>query len=362
MNNLSSNWQSWFRGSRGPYGEILPPPLVEHVTEEEALAQLVADNAALGAKVSVPQKGHARDGLINVALLYAHQMRLRQVLAGRFESSQEEALYEAVTMDGEPLSLRPLGLEWTRYPGFVPVLQAQTPGRLLIPRNRVGPDKPLLWRFGINGRGYSELFAHTDPVEVVAKAQALYVQLSRKDAETFEAKAKALVDAAHPSLLHDYALWQLDSEGEWNRGAGFRLQVIGSHNTMRLDTPSEARPVSLDPARAVKLLDALARQEGATADWPHPAVVAGWLARRNTVAPEAVVWGNDNLGLPAQIRRNGAVYMLEQRDDRLRVLANGRLAAEVLLELPLERWLSGELGGRPALALWAVWAGSGGAK
>ena len=273
----SSNWQSWFRGSRGPYGEILPPPLVEHVTEEEALARLVADNAALGVKVSVPQRGHARDGLINVALLYAHQMRLREVLAGRFESSQEEALYEAVTMDGESISLRPLGLEWARYIGFVPILQTQTPGRLLIPRNRVGPDKPILWRFGINGRGYSELFANIDSVKAVAKAQAIYVRLSTQDAETFEAKARALVDA--PSLLHDYALWQLDDAGEWNRGAGFRLQVIGAHNTMQLDTPSEARPVSLDPARAVKLLDALARQAGAEADWPRPVELADWLTR-----------------------------------------------------------------------------------
>ena len=33
---------------RGPYGEILPPPLVGGVAPEEALARLVADNAEMG--------------------------------------------------------------------------------------------------------------------------------------------------------------------------------------------------------------------------------------------------------------------------------------------------------------------------
>ncbi len=104
---------------RGPYGEILPPRLIEAVTPtdlEMLLLELTGDEAVGPDFIHDPFYQQ-------IALDYAHQQRLLQIFGGRFlDDAAATALYLAV-MRGEPLSLRPLGQAGTVYRTFAPLLQ-----------------------------------------------------------------------------------------------------------------------------------------------------------------------------------------------------------------------------------------------
>jgi hypothetical protein len=111
---------------RGPFGEILPPSLVAGMPADEALEVLARDS------------GEPAGVVENLGLVYVHQRRLRQVIGGELDESEARDLYQAVVVEGERLSLRPLGQEERAFSIFAPVLQ------------RIKGER---WRVGVAGQG-----------------------------------------------------------------------------------------------------------------------------------------------------------------------------------------------------------------
>ena len=344
---------------RGVYGEILAAPLTSNVTPEEAMDILIKANVANGVKEGRPKSGQAKDGFINVALMYVHAMRLREVLAGNCTDDYERDLYEAVTVNGETISMRPIALEWLRLPTFIPVLTAATP------ISKVGKGKPILWRVGMMGRGKSEVFAEANPAKAVERGQAFYLRYRAEDDKEFDARIKTILDAApSASLFYDLAQWQLDQSGRYSIGGEFHLSVIGAHNTLRLDTPQEARPIQMEPIKAVKLLHGIARKHHAPIpSYPSAAIVQEWLADLRVSKPKAVAWGKGKSILPAEITtKDGKSLTLDEKNGFMRVLSGGKVVTETSLDDLTRQWLTDEdSAGRTALAMWATWA-AGGAK
>jgi hypothetical protein len=147
--------------SHGPYNEIFAPPLLAGVSEDEALRKLYAVSLSLGSRIDLPKNKTERKYLVNRAMIFWHQMRLRQVISGtaKSETEIEQALREAVQA-GEPLSIRPLGREKMVCETFAPVLR------------RLDGDT---WQFGVPGQGKVITF-QTPPGKVIETAQQTYVE------------------------------------------------------------------------------------------------------------------------------------------------------------------------------------------
>jgi hypothetical protein len=141
----------------GPFGEVIPPPLVDGVTAEEAWQQ-----AGLGPRP--PGMGDAEFG--GLAAMALQQKRLAEALVGRASAPDARALYEAVTRRGQPLSLRPLGMEQESYRTFAPVLQ------------RVARDR---WRVGVQSHGKTQEIFAADPAQALDRARELYVQWAEEE-------------------------------------------------------------------------------------------------------------------------------------------------------------------------------------
>ena len=140
--------------SRGPHGEIFPPPLVAGASPEEALREMV------GGDIYERMEPAERKAFYGEALLYIHQQNLRRALAGEMADDPDaDALCWAVVQQGEPMSLRPLGMEEMEFKTFAPVLR------------RVGDDR---WQVGIPDDGHHVILIGDAP-SVLRQAQQLYV-------------------------------------------------------------------------------------------------------------------------------------------------------------------------------------------
>ena len=148
------------RFQRGLYNEILPPPLIGDVSPEEAFKRFYAFTLSKGQKIDKPETEEDRAVLYNLAGIFIHQMRLREVIGGQAETEVEIALRVAV-LDGERLSLRPLGMEQKVFDTFAPVLK------------RLGE---IDWLVGVPGTGQLAPLANVSPKDVIEQAQAIYVQ------------------------------------------------------------------------------------------------------------------------------------------------------------------------------------------
>lgn len=146
--------------TRGEYGEIVPPPLLSHLTPEEAIRRLYAVTALRGGHLDKPATPAGKQVVLNRALQLAHGLRLREVVAGTaLENDIERALYEAVR-NGALLSLRPLGLESWDHPSFAPVIRY------------AGGDE---WQIGLPEAGRMTVL-HAAAGEVIEQAQAVYLR------------------------------------------------------------------------------------------------------------------------------------------------------------------------------------------
>ena len=145
---------------RGPYNEILPPPLIGDVSPEEAWKRLYAFGLSKGHKLDKPETEADRAVLYNLGGVFVHQTRLREVIAGQAETDVEIALRDAV-WKGERLSLRPLGLEDKVFKTFAPVLE------------RLGTTE---WLVGLPGQGHVEPLIGVPPEDVIEQSQAIYVE------------------------------------------------------------------------------------------------------------------------------------------------------------------------------------------
>lgn len=144
---------------RGPYGEIFPPPLLSHITPEEAWKRYYAFNLSIGIKLDGPQSEAEKPVWYNLAAVYCHQIRLREVIGGsaKGETPVESALRAQVEA-GELLSIRPVGLEDNHPKSYAPVLK------------RLNASS---WQFSLPERGRStRIEAHAG--EAIKKAQMLY--------------------------------------------------------------------------------------------------------------------------------------------------------------------------------------------
>ncbi len=150
------------RFTKGPYGEIYPPPLFEGVTQAQVVNRFKALYLAKGKPLTDPKTDEGKKALINLAMTYHHQMHLRKVIGGQAKTETEKALHKAV-MAGERLSLRPIGHEDRQNSTFAPVLTF------------LGGEQ---WQVGLEGQG--QVF-DAPPEKAIEQAQAIYVGWSNAE-------------------------------------------------------------------------------------------------------------------------------------------------------------------------------------
>ena len=241
---------------RGPYGEIFPSPLVSSGDEEEALAALARDAEQRGSPITMPSRGQSLKGMINQGMVRLHQLNLQRALRGEMPDDPDaQALYQAVVVEGEPMSLRPLGLESLAFTTFAPVL-------------RHLQDK--LWRIGLPpapnmagkpGQGRTEIIAADEPGQALEKAWRLYVKWSNEESEQFGLIADKLLAAVPHSLYHDYWAGQLRSGQPAFIAPNVTIEWLGKHQTFRLTSPKGTRIFSVSgPERAARVAEAITRQ------------------------------------------------------------------------------------------------------
>ncbi len=335
----------WLEHARGPYGEILPPQLIDLADATDYLSRLVFESASLGHHVHVPKRGHALEGMHSVATAYAHQLRLRKVLAGQIESQLERELHDAVVVNSEPISLRPPGLEHLEFKEFAPVLQMIGTGR---------------WRVGLPGRGKVDELNEEDVRTVVERAQSIYLAWSDADDHQFSKEVKLALRATPKSLFHDYWHYLFEMHGVWDRGGGFRIALLGHHQTILFDTPTGSRVLETARPRAVHLCDALARRSGVQPPWPTLTDVEDWLDADAAPVPDHVEWnsGSTAAGLLATINLKDRDYALVRRSSLVLYPVEGprygKKLADSAWEDPFTSWL-GSGAGRAAISRWALW-------
>ena len=152
------------RFTKGPYGEIYPPPLFEGVTQAQVVARFKALHLAQGKPLTEPKTDEGKKALINLAMTYHHQMHFRKVIGGQGQTETERALHAAVVA-GERLSIRPIGHEGRENTTFAPVL------------TRLGEQQ---WQMGLDGQGNVRVVDATDD-QIIEQAQAIYVEWSRAE-------------------------------------------------------------------------------------------------------------------------------------------------------------------------------------
>lgn len=346
---------------RGPYGEIFPPPLLVGVDPDQALAELERASEELGSPiVNMPGRGRSRDGMYNLALLRAHQLRLRAAIAGHMmDDPDARDLHEAVAVQGEPMSLRPMGLEDLSFAGFAPVLQ------------RIEGDR---WRVGVEGHSKTAGIVASLP-EVVAKAQSVYVAWSDDDDVQWEGRIGRALKRMPHLLFHDLWAAQFQRDGVWDRGGGFRLQALRGHGTCRLETPAGVRILNASRLRAVHVCDALAMRAGVPFPVPQPGDVIAWLERegippvdRSTTpwqaGPVQFAWRSSGGRASALFSLGEERYVLLAGRRELTLHPAGKRGrphrkkrlGRTSVGDALPRWIAGEEG-RVALGMWALWAG-----
>ncbi|MCP4531613.1 MAG: hypothetical protein GY831_10325, partial [Delftia sp.] len=203
-------------------------------------------------------------GMYTVAIAHAHQHRLRLALDGKMMADPDASdLHQAVVVEGQPLSLRPVYQESLTFSSFAPVLQR-------VDENR--------WWVGAQGRGRTAEIRAT-PGEAVRQAQELYARWAENDDKAWEKRAAQILKRVSRSLMHQYWAWQLQQAGYWDRGGGYLLADMHGHGTRFLDQPLGRRILRTNRVRATHITDALARRDNIKPPWAQPSEAIVWLAQ-----------------------------------------------------------------------------------
>lgn len=280
----------------GPYGEILPPPLVSGVSPEEAAETMVrASHSTSCAITSIPTRGAARTGHINQGLLHLHQQNLVRALTGQLGDPDAVELRNAV-LRGEAMSLRPLGLELLYFSSFVPVLQSVSDG---------------VWRIGKQNQGKVKTF-QAAPDEALTQAQRLYVEWATAETEQFKAWAQQATRQKVPTWHHLVWLADLLTTDDLTTDlvVGFALQRLGKHSTYRLVTPKGWRIIeTARPERAVAIAAAVLQQQQISPPVYEAVDVLTALLLLQAPSPQAVVGGWQVGHLHAQELKPGQISL-----------------------------------------------------
>ena len=344
--------------SRGPDGEVFPPPLVSGVGPEEALALLEQDARVNGNRIThVPKRGQSRQGMYNLAMLYVHQRNLKLALAGRLmDDADGRALYESIVEQGDPLSLRPIGMETLYFSTFAPVFRR-------IEEHR--------WRVGLPDRGRTASITG-EAGEALERAWAMYIEWCQDESERFATAVDELLKTgnADQSLNHEY--WEfLLRQGQVEIAHGVSVERMGKHSIYRLTTPRGQRIFKAgSPGRATRIAEAVARQAKADLRYPTAREVLGVLTTATgiptpvqtgttwTIGEAEARWEDSGNRLVliargdsryALVRRRGAVFLVRRagRSRKKTTLAQTALAPNVI------QWLQQDTG-RLVFLVWAV--------
>jgi hypothetical protein len=155
--------------ARGQYGEILPPPLISSDDPDGLLRRFAAACAEAGNPLAIPNDPQARRGLLNMALVYFQQIAVAEALAGQRDDPDGRGLHAAVVGRGQPVSLRPLGMEGLDFATFAPVL-------------RLADPEGWFWQVGVPGRGRTTV-VQGEPGTAVREAQRLYGRWCEEEAK-----------------------------------------------------------------------------------------------------------------------------------------------------------------------------------
>ena len=284
----------------GPYGEVFPFPLTGGLEPDDALEQLSQDSAAMGSPIKMPTRGKSLDGMYSLAMLYVHQLRLRQALAGELEELPEAVALRQIVMEQHQLmSLRPLTMEYQDY-GFAPVLHFTEDGKWVVGQEDVG-------RLEVT-------FEEEDPCQAMARAQALFKTWAESDDERWLDATKKVTNEHARSLFHEYWAYRLRQNEEWDRGDGFGLRLLGRHSHYMLETPRGPRVISMSAVKAAHLCDALARHASVAPVFPASTEVMEWLTELGVPFPsyttdDASHWTIGNVQVEMQ-REQGRIVMM----------------------------------------------------
>ena len=230
----------------GPYGEVLPPPLVAGVTPDEALARLGKAARDIDSPITIPSRGKSLDGMYNLALLYVHQFNLREAMAGRLDDPDALALHEAIVEHRQPLSLRPVGMEALEFTSFAPVLQ------------RINGTR---WRIGQPDCGWTAETDVENPAEALEWAWALYVQWAEDEEVDFRYSINKMLRQVPFSFSHLHWAYRLRTDGSIDVAQGIAVKRLGQHRTYRLTTFKGDRVIQAGkPERVVRIAESMAQQ------------------------------------------------------------------------------------------------------
>jgi hypothetical protein len=213
---------------RGPYDEILPPPLIHGATPDEAIAQLAtAVKQQSGVEMDQPRSGRSGEGLRRLSAAYVHAQNLLKALRGELWTADAIALRVFVEQGGEPVSLRPLYLEDLHFQSFIPIFQ------------REGQNNQC-WRIGLPDQGKSKVIEGSC-AEAFTQAQATYAEWAAQEEEKLNDWLKKKIAGAPTNVYVICWQMQLTQSGQATLQAGCRLEHWGKHATYALITPKGLR-------------------------------------------------------------------------------------------------------------------------
>jgi hypothetical protein len=213
---------------RGPYGEIIPPPLIHGATPDEAIAQLAtAVKQQSGVEMDQPRSGRSGEGLLRLSAAYVHAQNLLKALRGELWTADAIALRVFVEQGGEPISLRPLYLDDLHFQSFTPIFQREG-------------HTANLWRVGLADQGKTKLIEGAC-AEAFAQAQATYAQWAAQEEEKLNAWLKEKIAGTPTNVYVICWQMQLEQTGLVDLQTDCRLEHWGKHSTYALITPKGLR-------------------------------------------------------------------------------------------------------------------------